>query len=679
MTDTEPGGRRLAIIGCGAAARLCHLPALAAGTPFRLVALVDRIESNARDAAARYAELCAAQGTALGEAPVVSGDLAAVVPGIDAAVVATAHDSHATVAMTLLRAGKHVLIEKPLALTVEQAERIRAASGESGALTMPAHVRRLFPSARWVKSIIDSGRLGTVHRVSWAEGRPYSWPLVSPFMFGPVNAGGGVLADSGPHVLDMLLWWLGEPARVTSVADNADGGADSEVSIGLTFGTVEAQVELSRLRELGNTCAIAAEHGMITVDTGFPAEYTERDAVGTVIASGPVPVLQPAQDTWVGLFREQLADFDGAIAGEPTRLANFDDGVATVRLLKACRALPASRLPQPWTGPHPTTATVDVRVAVTGATGFIGSHIVERLLAAGGRPVAIGRDLTKFARLSHLDPGRLQYVLAETRDRRALVEAVRGSDVIVHTVYGSGGSPEERWSVTVDGTAAVLDAAVEAGVSRIVYLSTVAVYAPSERTSIDEDCPTLAPAGDDLSYGRQKLVAEQQIMAASGRVEVVCLQPTVVYGPAAPSWTVQPLRRLRVANHVLPTGPDTGVCNAVHVQDVADAAVFATTADGLDQTRLLVSGPNVVSWGQYYDAYRSMLCLQPPQRHDPDALEAWERGLYASRSMVDTSRLRAVGFEPRVPFADGIGHVAAWARWAGLTLRSSIVRVTGGA
>ena len=666
MTDPEPGGRRLAIIGCGAAARLCHLPALAAGTPLRLVALVDRVEANARDAATRYAELRAAHSTAPAEAPVVSGDLATVLPGIDAAVVATAHESHAAVATTLLRAGKHVLIEKPLALTVEQAERIRAAAAESGALVMPAHVRRLFPSARWVKSIIDSGRLGTVHRVSWAEGRPYSWPVVSPFMFEPASVGGGVLADSGPHVLDVLLWWLGEPARVTSVADNADGGADSEVAIGLTFGTVEAQVELSRLRELGNTCAIAAEHGMITVDTGFPAEYTERDAVGAVIASGPVPVLQPAQGTWVGLFREQFADFDRAIVGEPTRLANFDDGVATVRLLEACRALPANRLPQPWTGPHPTTAMVDARVAVTGATGFIGSHIVERLLAAGARPVAVGRNLAKFARLSHLDPDRLQYALAETRDRRALVEALRGSDVVVHTVYGSGGSPEERWSVTVDGTAAVLDAAVEAGVHRIVYLSTVAVYDAGERASIDEDCPTLAPADNDLSYGRQKLVAEQRIMTGSGRVEVVCLQPTVVYGPGAPSWTIQPLRRLPVANHVLPTGPDTGACNAVHIQDVADAVVFATTVDGLAQTRLLISGPNVVPWGEFYDAYRSMLGLQPPRRHDPDALEAWERGLYVSRSTVDTSRLRAVGFEPRVPFADGIGHVAAWARWAGL-------------
>jgi predicted dehydrogenase/nucleoside-diphosphate-sugar epimerase len=668
MTFAAPGGRRLVIVGCGAAARICHLPALAPDGPFRLVALVDRVPGSAVAAAARYRELRAGRPASTGENLQVGVDLQAVLPNIDAAIIATAHGAHAEVAVALLRAGKHVLIEKPLALTVAQCEQIRAAAAEGAAVAMPAHVRRLFPAARWVRSVLDSGRLGAVRRIRWSEGRPYAWPLVSSFMFAPARTGGGVLADSGPHVFDLLLYWLAEPAHVVSFAHNADGGSDSEVSVGLAYGRVRADVELSRLRELGNMCVIEAEHGTLSIETGFPAGFVECDASGKVVDSGPVPVLPPAQDTWVGLFRAQLADFDRVIDGQPTQLAAFDEGVASVRLIEQCQGVPAARLPRPWTGPCAPSRVVSAQVAVTGATGFIGSHVVEQLLATGGSAVAIARDLAKLARLSHLDSGRVGFARADVRDRGSLAEAFRGSEVVVHTVYGSEGSPDEQWSVTVGGTAAVLDAAIVAGVRRIVYISTVAVYDTANRAAVDEECPTFATAPGDLCYGQQKLAAERHISTAgAGRIEVVCLQPTVVYGPWGPSWTVRPLRRLPVANYALPTGATAGTCNAVHVQDVADAVLFAATADGLDGARLLVSGPQPVSWGAFYDAYRSMLGLERPERSDPAGLEDWERDLYGSPAVVDTERIRAAGFEARVGFTEGIAHVAAWASWAGLS------------
>jgi predicted dehydrogenase/nucleoside-diphosphate-sugar epimerase len=667
MTPFTPARRRLAIVGCGAAARICHLPALAPDGPFRLAALVDRVGANAADAARLYQELRTDQGLSTVDDVMVTDDLDAVLPGIDAAIIATAHASHVDLAVRLLRAGKHVLVEKPLALTVAQCEQIRAAAAESGAVAMPAHVRRLFPSARWVRSVLDGGRLGAIRRAHWSEGHPYSWPLVSPFMFGPSATGGGVLADSGPHVLDMLLYWFGEPAEVATFADNTDGGTDSEVSIDLQFGPVPVEVELSRLRELSNTCVIEGEHGSLRVDTGFPAQFVEYDAAGTVVASGPVPVLAPAQDTWVGLFHEQLADFDRVIDGQPTQLAALDAGITTVRLIEECRSVPAAALARPWTGPDAATHAVPTRVAVTGATGFIGSTIVDRLLAGGGHGVAIARNLARLARLSQLDPARLAFATADALDRSALTKAFEGCDVVVHTVYGSGGSPDEQQAVTVDGTAIMLEAAIAAGVRRIVYLSTVAVYDPGDAAVFDEDGPTLTPAPGDQSYGATKLAAEQHIMAAgAGRIEVVSLQPTVVYGPWGPSWTVGPLRRLPAANDTLPSGAFPGTCNAVHVQDVADAVLFAAGAPGLDGARLLVSGPHTASWGEYYDGYRELLGLDRPRDSDVAALDDWERDLYNSAATADIGRLRAAGFEPRVGLERGMAQVADWARWAGL-------------
>jgi predicted dehydrogenase/nucleoside-diphosphate-sugar epimerase len=668
MVAAIPDARRLGIVGCGAAARRCHVPALVGDGPFRLTALVDAVPGHATAAAEHYGKLRIERGLPAEAGELAVGDdLGDVLAKIDAAVVATSHDSHAEVAVKLLRAGKHVLIEKPLALTVQQCGWLHAAAQAGQSVAMPAHVRRLFPSARWVKSVLVSGRLGVVRRVRWSEGQPYSWPVVSPFMFAPAHAGGGLLTDSGPHVFDILLYWFGQPSHLRSFADNSDGGTDSEVKVEIGLGTVEATVELSRLRNLSGRCLVEADHGTLTVDTGFPARFVEQDRAGRVVGSGPIPVIPPAQDTWVGLFREQLADFDRVISGGGTQLATFDEGVASVRLLEACRIVRPARLPRPWRCPRAPRRRAVGRVAVTGATGFIGSHLAERALASSGTVVAVAREVMRFARLSHLDHSRIVYVQADIRDRPSLAAAFRGSDIVVHTVYGSDGPPAERWSVSVDGTDAVLEAAIEAGVRRVIHISSVAVYDDANRRSLDESCPTLPLRSGDLTYPQQKVVAERRVLAAGQRgLEVVCLQPTVVYGPWGPAWTTGPLRRLPQANHRLPTGSQTGVCNAVHVQDVADAALFAATATEASGLRLLVSGPRPVNWGEFYDAHRSILGLPRPRRFELAELDdALERDLYRSQVVASTARLRALGFQPRIDFGEGMVNVAAWAHWAG--------------
>ena len=114
--------------------------------------------------------------------------------------------------------------------------------------------------------------------------------------------------------------------RSRSFADNSDGGTDSEVKVEIGLGTVEATVELSRLRNLSGRCLVEADHGTLTVDTGFPARFVEQDRAGRVVGSGPIPVIPPAQDTWVGLFREQLADFDRVISGGGTSWGDGHSG-----------------------------------------------------------------------------------------------------------------------------------------------------------------------------------------------------------------------------------------------------------------------------------------------------------------------------------------------------------------
>jgi nucleoside-diphosphate-sugar epimerase len=419
---------------------------------------------------------------------------------------------------------------------------------------------------------------------------------------------------------------------------------------------------------LDNCCIIEGERHTIHVGTQTVAEYAQFDHAGKVITKGPVPILPPAHASLDNIFQEQLVQFNRAISGDDSALATFDDGEATVRLTQACRTKQRRRLPRPWETARPAPSSPGARVAVTGATGFIGSHVVERLLTASEiSVVAVARSLPRLARLSHLlDHSRLRYVHTDILDRESLVKAFRGCEVVIHTVCGTTGDQEHRWLVTVEGTAAVLDAAARAGVRRILNISTMAVYEMAGRSILDEDAPLLTVVAGDLSYAQQKLVAERLMTEASGGpIEVVTVQPTIVYGPWGTTWTLNALDQLRSGNDVLPTGPDYGICNAVHVHDVADAVVFLVNLPITEPLRLLVSGPEPVSWGMFYDAYRDMLGVPRPYRDLPVGPPA-SAGLYAHHVVVRTQRLASLGFNATIGFSEGMAHVAAWARWAGL-------------
>ncbi|GGN76602.1 hypothetical protein GCM10010112_48910 [Actinoplanes lobatus] len=642
--------KRLALVGCGAVTELCHLPALLSpDPPFRVTALVDRDPSRLRAVAG-----------ALGHPVDVFADVGELPGRVDAALVATGPASHAAIAGRLAAAGTPVLVEKPVALTVPALAQLRT----SGTPVVPAHVRRLYPATGWVAAQLASGRLGRLRRIRWREGAVYAWPAASPFTFSP-GPGGGVLADLGPHILDLLAHWLGGPGEPLSYADNSDGGAASEAELRLAFGDVTAEVTLSRLRTLENRIVFEGTAGTLTVGT-------ERAASQTIDGQPPepVPAPDPALLTRAGLFRHQLVLFGRGIQGEPVpELATLADAEATVALLDRCR--PTSRVARLWEPaepPRPSPPLGTMRVAVTGANGFIGAHVVEHLLDAGAREVvAVTRTHAGRARLAHRAPGRLRFARADTRDAVALEEAFRGCDVVVHAVYGSRGEPAERWSVTVDGTAAAVTAATRAGARRVVHVSSAAVYRTDSGPVLTEDSPALEPAPDDLSYAAQKAAAERLALhRAGGPAEVVCLQPAAVYGPFGPVWTVRPLRLLRADNACLPSGGG-GTCDVVHVHDVAGAITHLVTAPAVDGRRFLLAGPAATTWGDYYDRYRDLLGQTQLDLPDSANWPQREREFFRRVTRIDGTRLAETGFRPAITLDEGLATVAAWSRWAGLS------------
>jgi predicted dehydrogenase len=127
-----------------------------------------------------------------------------------AAIVCTPHDRHVDDVLAALDAGRHVLVEKPLARTLEEADRMIDAAARAGRVLMTAENFRFMPAFRWVRSALDGGMLGDLrelHLIARGWRRHAGWRLTA-------GAGGGALIDGGIHYVHALRWWGGEVRRV---------------------------------------------------------------------------------------------------------------------------------------------------------------------------------------------------------------------------------------------------------------------------------------------------------------------------------------------------------------------------------------------------------------------------------------------------------------------------------
>lgn len=657
---------RLGVVGCGAVFRNCHLPALREVRGVVITSLVDSDRGRAEDAAAAIAEIQSIR-------PAVVESLDTALADIDAALVCTANASHAEIAADLLRAGKHVLVEKPFATAVADCDLLIKLQRQTGLVVAVGHVRRLFPVAPWVAKVLADGVLGTIKRLDWTEGDVFAWPVMSQAMFRADQAGGGVVMDIGVHVLDTLMMWLGDDVEFVDYTDDSAGGVESEASIKLRVGGTETNVYLSRLRRLGASCEIAGSTATLRVDTGFEASYEIRSTSGYVVESGIVPIVPPAAVEWSGLYAGQLRSFINAITGDAQPLADAMAGRRTVAITRRCYSSPSrGGMRHSWARLGTRTPRLaGRRIAVTGATGFLGSRLVETLAGATDAEVlAIVRNYRSLSRLSTADQASLRFASVDITSAVDLATVLAGTDTVVHCAYGNAGSVDERWRVSVDGTQAVVKASIAAGVRKLVHVSSMSVYESTGAKTVTETSRYLRADETDREYDQQKLEAEKRVMeAAAAGLEPVVIQPGIIYGPGSPWWTINPLRRLAENPCLLPSadGEDSGgVCNAVYVDDVVQALLLAAELPAAVGARFIVSGPTPVSWGEFYDHYRRMLGVLCSARDMP-FLPDWEQKFYARQLTASIEHVRsALGYQPEFGLAAGMAQVRPWARWQAL-------------
>ena len=256
-----------------------------------------------------------------------------------------------------------------------------------------------------------------------------------------------------------------------------------------------------------------------------------------------------------------------------------------------------------------------------GASGFLGGRLVERLVTERGaaarilvRRVSTGVTAVRF-------PVEVQ--VGDLLDRDAVARAVDGCDVVFNCAKGTGADAERRRRVDVDAAGLVVEAAARQG-ARVVHVSTFAVYDLPADGDVDEHTGD-APAGD--SYADNKRAGERLALGTGARlgVPVTVLQPTVIYGPRAGVHAGEILEEMRTGTVILVNG-GTGVCNAVYVDDVVTAMLLAASSDHAAGRRVLVSGAEHPTWGEFFRAFERMLGVEATvAMSEGEALALWDR------------------------------------------------------
>jgi dihydroflavonol-4-reductase len=276
---------------------------------------------------------------------------------------------------------------------------------------------------------------------------------------------------------------------------------------------------------------------------------------------------------------------------------------------------------------------------VTGATGFVGAHVVRALLDEGESVRCLVRSASRRDNLTELD---VELVEGDLRDRSSLERAVSGCRRVFHCAADYrlfARVPGELYASNVDGTRNVLEAAGEAGVERVVYTSSVgALGLQSDGTAADESTPVSV---DRMigHYKRSKFLAERaaEEVAAKG-VPVVIVNPSTPVGELDIKPTPTGQMIVDFLNRRIPAYVDTGL-NLVDVRDVARGHLLAAERGRIGEKYIL--GHRNLSLREILELLSALTGLPAPRLRLPHLLP-----LVAAA--IDTGAARMLGRDPRI-------------------------------
>ena len=538
----------------------------------------------------------------------------------DAVHVLVPPGAHLPAAMPCLKAGLHVLVEKPLALHQDEIDQLEAAAAASGAVLGVNHNQTGHPALVRLKDHLAAGRLGRLEHLSIVHNVPLRQLQsgdVGHFMF---QTEGNILLEQGVHLFSVVHDLLGECHAVEAVTGDPlelpTGGRffdEWQLLLRCERGTASVRMTFGKTM-LETTVQAIGSDGAAFVDLARSAcwlrgksRWLEFLDQGKSLFGGSMHLLGRACGSVFGyglsLFKLRFPD-DPFLRGMRHSLGAFHSSVrlgtapanspaAARAVLQMChdaaRAAGAS-LEAPERPPVPEPVPVRPgEVVVLGGGGSIGKHCV-RLLREQQRPVTMVVRRPQLLPAELLD-GSVRIFVGDAADAAVLDQAFAGADSVLHLATCAGEDVAKIEATMASAVRTAAEAAQRASVRRMVYASsTAALYLGSGKSVTGDGAPDGAPQKRSV-YGRGKIAAERELAALRDKgQDLVVVRPAIVLSPGGAMehsgvglWVRD--------NHCVGWGSGRNPLPLVLVDDCAQGLVRALHADSAKGHSYNLAGP----------------------------------------------------------------------------------------
>ncbi len=578
---------RVGLVGAGYISEF-HARAIQRVPSARIMGIADVVNSRATGLAARFS------------IPTIFPTMEAMMnEGVDVIHILTPPNTHAQLAIAALKNGCHVLVEKPLAMNVEEVDRISAAAADAQKSVCVNHSMMYDRFVSKALNLVRSGAIGVPLTFDYIRSSEYP-----PYRGGPLpihyQSGGYPFLDQGVHALYLAESFLGAIEEVNSFYGTHGGDSNLlydewRVAAQCQRGTANIQISWN-VRPLQNWFVVQGTKGVIRANLfamwvthtpqlplpKAPARALQAVTEGLSICTQvPANVARFAAKKIVqydGLHSLVTAFYGALQTGAPMPVPVEQARSTVYWTNRVSQQADAAKIK--FQSQFPSAG--NAKVLVTGANGLIGRHLVNRLLQEGNRVRLFVRRPPEAA---FMNDSNVEVFLGDLGDPAAVDRAVADTEIVYHVGAAMKGGAHDHERGTVCGTKNIVDSVLRHDVKRLVYISSLSCLhaAVAQRGAvITEDWPIEPSPAKRGAYTQAKTAAEKIVLDAvrERHLRTVVLRPGRVFGPGMTLLTPEVARKM--GNFLVILGDGTRELPLVYVEDVIDAIVLAAKVSEFD-------------------------------------------------------------------------------------------------